>query len=46
MPINPDLTLEGALPVQEASKRMLPVDNNKLVDEKAKLLETFDNIFK
>jgi iron(III) transport system substrate-binding protein len=46
VPINPDLTLEGALPVQEASKRMLAVDNNKLVDEKAKLLETFDNIFK
>ncbi len=46
VPINPDLTIEGALPVQEASKRMLAVDNNKLVDEKAKLLETFDNVFK
>jgi iron(III) transport system substrate-binding protein len=46
MPINPNLTLEGALPVQEASQRMLAVDNNKLVEEKTTLLEKFDNIFK
>lgn len=45
-PINPNMSLEDAIPVQEAEKRMLPVDNNRLVEERIEILETFDSIFK
>lgn len=40
------MTLEDAIPLSEAEAKRLPVDNNKLVEEKVQILETFDSIFK
>ena len=45
-PVRPELNLEGALSVDEAAKRILPVDDNRLVAEKDELLKKFDGIFK
>ncbi len=45
-PVRPELSLEGALSVEEAAKKILPVDDNRLVAEKDELLKKFDSIFK
>ncbi|WP_091726915.1 ABC transporter substrate-binding protein [Proteiniborus ethanoligenes] len=45
-PINPNMALEDAIPVTEAEAKMLPVDNQKLAEDKVQILETFDSIFK
>ncbi len=45
-PVRPELSLEGALSVDEAAKRNLPVDDTRLVAEKDEMLRKFDSIFK
>lgn len=45
-PVRPELSLEGAMAVDEAAKKALTVDDNRLVAEKDELLKTFDGIFK
>ncbi len=45
-PVNPNITLEGAISITEAEGKMLPIDNEKLVEDKIQILETFDSIFK
>jgi len=45
-PVRPELSLEGALSVDEAAKRILPVDDDRLVAEKDEILRKFDSIFK
>jgi iron(III) transport system substrate-binding protein len=45
-PVRPELSLEGALSVDEAAKRILPVDDDLLVAGKDEMLKKFDSIFK
>lgn len=45
-PINPNLPLEGAIPVNEATEKRLPTDNVKAAEEKNDILEKFDSIMK
>lgn len=45
-PINPNLILEDAIPLSEAEEKMLPIDNDRLVNERVEILEKFDSIFK
>lgn len=46
IPVRPELKLEGAISVEEAVKRALPVDDKKLNEEREDLLARFNEIMK
>ena len=46
LPVRPELKLEGALSVKETTDRALPIDAQRLKNEKDELLERFNEIMK
>ena len=46
MPVRPELTLAGAITIQEAIDRALPINVDRLKNEKDQILKKFDNILK
>lgn len=45
-PVRAGMQLKGAMPVQEAAKKALPIDEIKLVKERLNILTDFDKMFK